>query len=283
MFDVSFVTDALRDIVTAAIASSPVFGGGPPPFTLGVSSQHPQDAAASPSADCDLNLYLFHLVEDRYVRNQFWTQQSITGQPPGPPRQPVAFEPLCLDLYYLLSAHSQHSYAHEQQAMSVAMRAFHENAVVKLATPSPTGAPQSEITIELESLTGRRAQPAVAGAGLPVAAGRPVQGVRRHARARDRADVETGQCCGGRWWRFRRPAATAPTRICSERCGRSPSRRRRGRRAMTRRRPRAPHRAGAGLRAARHRDRRRRRGLPRDRSSPTAPRPSRTSAPGRCR
>src|SRR5262249_26887349 len=96
MYDVSFVTDALRDIITAAIAPGPVFGGGPPPFTLGVSSQHPQDAAASPNGDCDLNLYLFHMVEDRYVRNQFWTQQSITGQPPGPARQPVAFEPLCL-------------------------------------------------------------------------------------------------------------------------------------------------------------------------------------------
>lgn len=151
MFDLSIVTDALRDILTGALAASPLFGGNPPPFSVGVSSQHPSDAIDASGADCDINLYLFHICEDRELRNQFWSQRSITGQPPGPTRQPVAFEPLCLDLYFLLTAHSQSSYSHEQQVMSVGMRALHENAIVRLATPTPTGITPSEITLTLEN------------------------------------------------------------------------------------------------------------------------------------
>src|SRR5206468_8124716 len=102
MYDLSIVTDTLRDILTAALASSPLFGGTPTPFSVAVSSQHPE--AGTSAADCDLNLYLFHLTENRQLRNQFWSQDSITGQPAGPPRQPIAFAPLCVDLYYLLSS-----------------------------------------------------------------------------------------------------------------------------------------------------------------------------------
>jgi hypothetical protein len=150
MFDLSIVTDALRDILSGALAASPLFGGNPPPFSVGVSSQHPSDAAATSGADCDVNLYLFHISEDRNLRNQFWTHKSISGQPAGPTRQPVAFEPLCLDLYFLLTAHSQTSYSHEQQVMSIGVRAFHENAIVRLATPTPGGVSPSEITLTLE-------------------------------------------------------------------------------------------------------------------------------------
>jgi Pvc16 N-terminal domain len=150
MFDLSIVTDTLRDILSGALGASPLFGGNPPPFSVAVSSQHPADVLDTSGADCDVNLYLFHISEDRDLRNQFWTQKSITGQPPGPARQPVAFEPLCLDLYFLLTAHSQSSYSREQQVMSIGMRAFHENTIVRLATPTPTGVTPSEITLSLE-------------------------------------------------------------------------------------------------------------------------------------
>lgn len=147
MYDLSIVTDALRDILTGALAASPLFGGGPPPFSIAVSSQHPDTPSG---ADCDLNLYLFHLCENKHLRNQFWTQQSITGQP-GAPIQPIAFEPLCLDLWFLLSAQSEGSYQQEQQAMSVAVRAFHEQPVVRLPTPTPTGIATSEVTLTMET------------------------------------------------------------------------------------------------------------------------------------
>jgi hypothetical protein len=92
--------------------------------------------------------------EDRTLRNQFWTQKAISNQPPGPPRQPVAFEPLCLELFYLLTARSQSSYQHEQAAMSIGMRAFHEFARIQLATPTWDGKQAvSDITLTLEAPT----------------------------------------------------------------------------------------------------------------------------------
>ncbi|GHJ47497.1 hypothetical protein Cs7R123_48390 [Catellatospora sp. TT07R-123] len=150
MYDLSIVTDALKQIIIDALAASPLFGGGPPGFSTAVSGQHPQHPSL---ADCDLNLYLFHVTENKHLKNAFWSQSMLTGQPPGPPRQPVAYEPLCLDLYFLLSAESQTSYTHEQQAMSVAMRALHEYGTLQLATPTPTGQPASEVSITLESPT----------------------------------------------------------------------------------------------------------------------------------
>lgn len=151
MYDLSIVTDALRQIIIDALAASPLFGGGPPTFSFAVSGQHPQQPPSG--ADCDLNLYLFHLTENKFLKNYFWSQASITGQPPGPPLQPIAYEPLCLDLFYLLTAQSQASYVNEQQVMSVAMRALHEYGTVKLATPTPTGEAISEVSLGLESPT----------------------------------------------------------------------------------------------------------------------------------
>jgi hypothetical protein len=154
MYDLSFITHALSDLLSGALQTSPLYGGGMPPFSFAISNQHPSDAPDSSGADCDINLYLFHVSEDRTLRNQFWSQKSISNQPPGPARQPVAFEPLCLDLYYLLTAHSQTNYQYEQAAMSIAMRAFHEYAKVELATPTWDGSqPVSDVTLTLEAPT----------------------------------------------------------------------------------------------------------------------------------
>jgi hypothetical protein len=66
------------------------------------------------------------------------------------PNQPVSYLPLALDLYYLLSAFSDTSYAEEQQAMSVALRIFHANAVVRRdAGPNPAW--QLTLTMEHRS------------------------------------------------------------------------------------------------------------------------------------
>lgn len=151
MLDVSIVTDALRDLLLDALATTPLFVGGGPGFSVAVTGQHPETLTTG--AECDLNLYLFYLTEDKYLRNQFWSQEFVTGQPPGPARQPVAYEALCLDLFFLLSAQSQTSYVQEQQVMSVAMRALHEHANVTLPTPTPTGHATSEITLTMEKPT----------------------------------------------------------------------------------------------------------------------------------
>jgi hypothetical protein len=149
--DLSIVTDTLRKIITDAMAASPVWGGGPPPFSVNVSGQHPETPTAS--SDCELSVYLFHIAPDKFLANSFWTQASQGGGGVG--KQPVAFEPLSLDLWYMLSAQAQASYQHEQQVLSVAVQALHEHATFTMATPTPLpGAlSPSQATLVLESPT----------------------------------------------------------------------------------------------------------------------------------
>jgi hypothetical protein len=149
MLDLSLVTDTLRKILSDALAVNPLWSGGPPPFNVAVSGQHPEQPG---NADCELNLYLFHVGADKFLANSFWTSQAQSG---AGGQQPVAFEPLCLDLWYLLSAQSKTSYVHEQQVLGVAMRAFHEHGTVKIAAPTPPPDPvtPSEASLVLESPT----------------------------------------------------------------------------------------------------------------------------------
>ncbi len=151
MHDLSIVTDTLRKIITDALAVSPVWGGGPPPFSVNVSGQHPETPTGT--SDCELSLYLFHVGPDKLLANSFWSQAAQSGGGVG--RQPVAFEPLCLDLWYMLSAQAQTSYQHEQQVLSVAMQALHEHGTFPIATPTPPPNPvtPSQATLVLESPT----------------------------------------------------------------------------------------------------------------------------------
>ncbi|MFD9452419.1 DUF4255 domain-containing protein [Streptomyces sp. NPDC059985] len=146
--DLSEVTEALRTILTNATSGLSLAGTA---LSTSVSGQHPQKPATGNA--CDLNLYLFHVTENKFLRNGFWQQSAVTGQPAGAPaRQPVAFEPLCLDLRFLLSAYSEASWAHEQKVMSVAMRALHENATLRVVTTAADGTElTSQLTVELES------------------------------------------------------------------------------------------------------------------------------------
>jgi hypothetical protein len=151
MQDLSIVTDTLRNILTAALNTSPVFGGNPPTFSVNVSGQHPQ--TPSGGSDCELSLYLFHVGADKFLANSFWSQAAQSGGGTG--SQPVAFEPLSLDLWYMLSAQSQASYVQEQQVLGVAMQALHEHATFKIPTPTPlpNSVTPSEATLVLESPT----------------------------------------------------------------------------------------------------------------------------------
>ena len=61
--------------------------------------------------------------------------------------EPTRFLPLALDLFYLLFAYSETSYTEEQEAMSVALRIFHANPIVR----SDPGAPVPwELTLTME-------------------------------------------------------------------------------------------------------------------------------------
>jgi Pvc16 N-terminal domain len=72
-------------------------------------------------------------VESDNAQEAIWWKPEMVRSP----GQPVRYLPLALDLFYLVSAYAEGSYAEEQQAMSVALRIFHENAVVRSGPPSP--------------------------------------------------------------------------------------------------------------------------------------------------
>ena len=150
MHDLSIVTDALRKVINDALANSPLWSG-PPPFSVNVSGQHPETPTGG--SDVELSLYMFHIAPDKFLANSFWSQAAQSGGGTG--KQPVAFEPLALDLWFMLSAQSQTSYVQEQQTLSVAMQALHERGTIKLPTPTPLPNPvvPSEATVILESPT----------------------------------------------------------------------------------------------------------------------------------
>ena len=147
MEDLSLVTDILVGFINAAIQASPIYAGPNAPAKPTVTAQHPD----TPAAETHVNLYLFHIAADPHQLNSFWSQAAQSG---GGGRQPVAFEPLALDLWYMLSAQSTGSYNHEQQALGVAMQALHEHgtfAIPGTSTPPPHSASPAEASLVLES------------------------------------------------------------------------------------------------------------------------------------
>jgi Pvc16 N-terminal domain len=115
LLDLSIVTDRLIKLLDSyRLASS--FPG----FT--VTGKPPE--VIRREGGYQLSTYLFHLESEKFLKNS-----PIGG--PGAPNSP--FQPLSLNLYYLLSAVSdnENGYVEEQQAMSVALRCFHENPIIR--------------------------------------------------------------------------------------------------------------------------------------------------------
>jgi hypothetical protein len=146
ILDLSAVTDGLIDLVKSSWNTAPIWaelGSSGPTFT-------PTFTGLGPDAIRDgngpqLSLFLYHVESDNAQEANFWTSQMVSS-----PGQPVRYLPLALDLFYLMSAYSEASYAEEQEAMSVALRIFHGNAVVRSDT-SPTPAWQLTLTMEHRS------------------------------------------------------------------------------------------------------------------------------------
>ena len=146
ILDLSAVTDHLVDLVKNSWSTAPLWtelGSGTPTFTPTFSGLAPD--AIRDAGGAQLSLFLYHVESDVAQESNFWTSQMLRS-----PAQPVSYLPLALDLYYLLSAFSETSYAEEQQAMSVALRIFHANAVVR-SDSSPDPAWQLTLTMEHRS------------------------------------------------------------------------------------------------------------------------------------
>jgi hypothetical protein len=146
ILDLSAVTDGLIDLVKTQWAAAPIWaelGAVGPTFT-------PTFTGLAPDAIRDgngpqLSLFLYHVESDNAQESTFWSAQMLRS-----PGQPVRYLPLALNLFYLLSAYSDGSYTEEQEAMSVALRIFHANVVVRSDT-TPTPAWSLTLTMEHRS------------------------------------------------------------------------------------------------------------------------------------
>jgi len=139
VIDLSIVTDALVKVVEDCRDNSPLWPGPNPTFTINVSGSAPDAVRAG--SDCELSLYLFHVNQDKYQMN---------APVVGPQARPIPLQPLSLDLYYLVSAYAGNDYVHEQQAMSIALRCFHETPILRLTVPFAAGPVQEECTVTME-------------------------------------------------------------------------------------------------------------------------------------
>jgi hypothetical protein len=141
VLDLSIITDELigllRDTVDPASTVWKNHGGPIDFFQVTVSGAMPE--ADRDSAECVLSLYLLHVSQDPHFRNT-----PVNGSVPQFNRS----QPLSLNLYYLLTSFANKNYNQEQQAMSIAMRCFHERAIMHVLAPQ-----QQEYTITMEVQT----------------------------------------------------------------------------------------------------------------------------------
>jgi hypothetical protein len=144
--DLSAVTDSLIGLVKSQWTTAPIWteiGGSPPTptFTPAFTGLAPDAARQQPGPQ--LCLFLYHVEPDNAREALFW-QPQLASVPAG---APTRFLPLALDLYYLLFAYSEASYCEEQEAMSVALRVFHANPIVR---SEPGAAVPWELSLTME-------------------------------------------------------------------------------------------------------------------------------------
>lgn len=142
--DLAEITESLIGLVKNQWKTAPIWAqlGGTPTFTPNFTGLAP-DAVKQQSSP-QLAMYLYHVESDN-------AQQSLSWQPwmQGAGGQPVRFQPLALDLFYLLFAHcdGEAGWSQEQEAMSVAMRIYHANPVVR---SGPSATTPWELTLTME-------------------------------------------------------------------------------------------------------------------------------------
>jgi hypothetical protein len=122
LLDLSIITDRLIKLLEDCRDNSPLWNGAAPQFTINVTGNPPDTLREA--GDCQLSLYLFHVESDKFQKNS-----PVSGARDAK----IPSQPLSLNLYYLLSAFSnnENGYREEQQAMSIALRWFHENPIIR--------------------------------------------------------------------------------------------------------------------------------------------------------
>jgi len=103
--------------------------------TFTVTDRSPDEVRGLPDATY-LSLYLFHVAPDKFQRNALPVAPA-----PGADRATRAFrtpfQPMSLELYYLLTAYAKGVEAsqNEQRAMTAALKCFHEHPIVTATVP----------------------------------------------------------------------------------------------------------------------------------------------------
>ncbi len=128
--DLSAVTDSLIGLVKSQWTAAPIWteiGGSPagPTFTPTFTGLAPEAAIREPGPQ--LSMFLYHVEPDNAQEAKYWQAQMLDD----PASAPTRFLPLALNLFYLLFAYSEASYTQEQEAMSVALRIFHDTPIVR--------------------------------------------------------------------------------------------------------------------------------------------------------
>jgi len=148
VLDLSIVTDRLIKLIEKSRDESPLWatlGATSPTFTITVTGAMPE--AVRKDGGCQVSVYLFHVTEDKYQKNA-----PVTG----PRVPPIPTQPLSLNLYYLVTAFADKDYVQEQQAMSIVLRCFHENPIVREnvvipVPPAQTVKEEFTLTMEVET------------------------------------------------------------------------------------------------------------------------------------
>jgi hypothetical protein len=159
VLDLSVVTQHLVTMLQNCRDNSPLWttlGSTAPTFTIKFSGSAPD--SVRDQGDCQVSVYLLHVQPDRYQRNSPVTGTRANQNPPiGQRVPPIPFQPLSLDLFYLVTAFAGRDSAQEQQAMSIVLRCFHEQPFVRKTIVIPVPPNQSvpeefTLTMEIESV-----------------------------------------------------------------------------------------------------------------------------------
>jgi hypothetical protein len=139
LLDLSVVTYRLIDKLRESAATSQLWDEDVAArFTISPTGLAPEEARETSDGECQLSIYLFHVAADGFHRNTY---------PLGGSAQKNACQPFALTLYYLLTAYAKGSYIKEQQAMSIALKCFHEHPIL------PVASGEEEFTLTIEPQT----------------------------------------------------------------------------------------------------------------------------------
>jgi hypothetical protein len=160
VLDLSVVTDLLIQTITNAWDDSPLWTveGEGAKFMPTISGLTPD--AVRQAGGCTITVSLIHVEPNKSQRNFVYPPASAAAANPVSPRaQMIPALPLGLDLLYFVTAFSDNAPSleinrvQEQQAMSIVLRCFHENPIIRTNVTfsgSPSESTQEEFTLTME-------------------------------------------------------------------------------------------------------------------------------------